>query len=75
MGSCCFGFCVEEEDEEKVIVNKTEAMNTPKVRSLRGLRFTLRTRSKVRLKGHRDKRTYLSVVGLLFKKSQPRSEG
>lgn len=75
MGSCCFGFCVEEEEEEKVIVNKTEAMQTPKVRSLRCLRVTLRTRSKVRLKGHRDKRTHLSVVGLLFKKSQPRSEG
>lgn len=55
MGSCCFGFCVEE-DEEKVIVNKTEAMNTPKVRSLRCLRVTLRTRSKVRSKGHRDKK-------------------
>lgn len=53
MGSCCFGFCVEEEDEETVIVNKTEAMNTPKVRSLRCLRVTLRTRSKVRSKGHR----------------------
>lgn len=53
MGSCCFGFCVEEEDEENVIVNKTEAMNTPKVRSLRCLRVTLRTRSKVRSKGHR----------------------
>lgn len=56
MGSCCFGFCVEEEEEEKVIVNKTEAMQTPKVRSLRCLRVTLRTRSKVRSKGHRDKK-------------------
>lgn len=56
MGSCCFGFCVEEEDEEEVIVNKTEAMNTPKVRLLRCIRVTLRTRSKVRSKGHRDKK-------------------
>lgn len=35
MGSCCFPFCVEEEEEEKVVVNKTEAKNTPKVRSWR----------------------------------------
>lgn len=52
MGSCCFRFCVEEEDEEKVVVNKTEAINTPKVRSLRCRKVILRTRSKVRSKGH-----------------------
>lgn len=50
------------EEEEKVIVNKTEAMQTPKVRALRCLRVTLRTRSKVRSKGHRDKRTQRSVI-------------
>lgn len=68
MGLCCFGFCVEEEDEEKVIVNKIEVMNMLKVRLLRGFRVILRIRLKVRLKGYRDKRIYLSVVGLLFKK-------
>lgn len=56
MGLCCFGFCVEEEDEEKVIVNKIEVMNMLKVRLLRGFRFILRIRLKVRLKGYRDKR-------------------
>lgn len=56
MGLCCFGFCVEEEDEEKVIVNKIEVMNMLKVRLLRCFRVILRIRLKVRLKGYRDKR-------------------
>lgn len=56
MGLCCFGFCVEEEDEEKVIVNKIEVMNMLKVRLLRCFRVILRIRLKVRLKGYRDKK-------------------
>lgn len=56
MGLCCFGFCVEEEEEEKVIVNKIEVMNMLKVRLLRCFRVILRIRLKVRLKGYRDKR-------------------
>lgn len=66
MGLCCFGFCVEEEDEEKVIVNKIEVMNMLKVRLLRCIRVILRIRLKVRLKGYRDKKDIVKCYKLVI---------
>lgn len=66
MGLCCFGFCVEEEDEEKVIVNKIEVMNMLKVRLLRCFRVILRIRLKVRLKGYRDKKDIVKCYKLII---------
>lgn len=66
MGLCCFGFCVEEEEEEKVIVNKIEVMNMLKVRLLRCFRVILRIRLKVRLKGYRDKKDIVKCYKLII---------
>lgn len=66
MGLCCFGFCVEEEDEEEVIVNKIEVMNMLKVRLLRCIRVILRIRLKVRLKGYRDKKDIVKCYKLVI---------
>lgn len=66
MGLCCFGFCVEEEDEEEVIVNKIEVMNMLKVRLLRCIRVILRIRLKVRLKGYRDKKDIVKCYKLII---------